>query len=271
MLRVEQRLNSKEIFIDSHAHLDQLNEKVDHIIAQSRRENVKYIVNVGYNLQSSEFSAYVSKNYLEVFGSVGIHPHYADLGEVNDLQSIVEKYSDNSKIIALGEIGLDYVKSETTKNEQFETLEQQLSIAQNWNLPVIIHNRSADEDILSIIDNYSSVKGVFHCFSSDKSFARKILDRGFYISFAGNITFPKNDSLREVLKWIPIEFILLETDAPYLSPQIFRGKENHPINVKYIYELAVKLKNMSIEEFSQVVYNNFINLFLRGKDAVNNG
>lgn len=258
-------------YIDSHAHLNLINEKVDDIILRCKEANVNYIVNVGYDINSSEFSINLSDKYTTVFGSIGIHPHYVDSVQFNDIRNLIEKNINNKKIIALGEIGLDYVRSTTQKSKQFEVLDYQASLAQTNNLPVIVHNRSADNDILSILDNYKNLKGVFHCFSSNKEFAKKVLDKGFYISFTGNITYPKNQNLREVVSWTPIESILLETDAPYLPPQILRGRENHPINVKHIYETVADIKNIDIENLSQIIFNNFINLFLKGREIAIDG
>ncbi len=259
------------LFIDSHAHLNIINEKVDDIILRCKEANVNYIVNVGYDIQSSEFSINLSDKNTTVFGSIGIHPHYADSVQFDDLKNLIEKNINNKKIIALGEIGLDYVRSTTQKSKQFEVLDYQLNLTQTNNLPVIIHNRSADNDILTILDNYKNLKGVFHCFSSNENFAEKVLDKGFYISFTGNITYPNNQYLREVVGWAPLNSILLETDAPYLSPQILRGKENHPINVKHVYETVANIKNIDIEELSQIIFNNFINLFLKGKEIAIDG
>jgi len=270
---VEQKLNNN-IFIDSHAHLNLLSEKIDITLTRCRKENVKYILNVGFDVQSSEFSATITKNYTDVLGSIGIHPHYVDSANVSELECFFKKYLDNldnSGVVALGEIGLDFMKSKSPKDKQFEIFEYQLNIAESKNLPVIIHNRLSDKEILEIMDNFPSLRGVFHCFSSDRKFAEKVLDRGFYISFAGNITFPKSNDLREVLKWIPLESILLETDAPYLSPQALRGKENHPVNVKLIYDLVASLKNISLEESALKLYTNFSNLFLKKKGSTHNG
>ncbi len=259
------------LFIDSHAHLNLINEKVNDIILKCKEESVNYIVNVGYDLQSSEFSISLANNYPFVFGSIGIHPHYVDSVKIDEIENIIERNANNKKIIALGEIGLDYVRSTTPKNKQFEVLDYQLSLAQTNNLPVIIHNRSADKDILPILSNYKKLRGVFHCFSSDKDFAEKVLDKGFYISFTGNITYPNSQNLREVVSCMPLNSILLETDAPYLSPQILRDKENHPMNVKYIYEAVATIKNIDMEELSQTIFNNFINLFLKGKEVTIDG
>ncbi len=260
---MEQELNNKPLFVESHAHLNLLNEDLKTTVDKCRRENIKYILNVGYDLQSSEYSYLIAKRYNEIFCSIGIHPHYINSVNLDELDKILGKLI-SAGIVALGEIGLDYIKSNAKREDQIKYFERQLSIAKCKNLPVIIHNREADNDILSIIDKFSSMRGVFHCFSSDKIFAKKVLDRGFYISFAGNITYPKNEELRNILKWIPIDFLLLETDSPYLSPQPLRGKDNHPTNLKLIYELAARLKEVSIIDLSERIYKNFLNLFLKG-------
>ncbi|MBP8707521.1 MAG: TatD family hydrolase [Caldisericia bacterium] len=267
-MSLDQRLNDMPLYIDSHAHLNLINEKIDDTISKCKEAGVNYIVNVGYDLSSSEFSINLANNHKPVFGSIGIHPHYVDSVQINEIENIFKRIIYNRKIIAIGEIGLDYVKSTTPKSKQFELLDYQLNLVLTYNLPVIIHNRSADNDILSILDNYKNLRGVFHCFSSNKEFAKKVLDKGFYISFTGNITYPNSQQLQDVVSWVPLDSILLETDSPYLSPQILRGKENHPVNVKHIYETVAIIKNIDIEELSQSIFNNFINLFLKGKEEV---
>lgn len=259
-----QKLNNNPLLVDSHTHLDLLNENPEDTLNKCREANIKYMLNVAYNLNSSEFSYSIAKTYEEILCSVGIHPHYIESVNLNELGKSLDNFLNNNKITALGEIGLDYAKSNSSRNNQIKYLENQLNIAKNKNLPVIIHNREADEDILNVIDNFcSTIRGVFHCFSSNKTFAKKLLDRGFYISFSGNITYPKNEELRSVLKWVPIDCLLLETDSPYLSPQPFRGKDNHPLNVKLVYELSSSLKEINIFELSQRIYENFSNLFLK--------
>jgi TatD DNase family protein len=263
---VEQQLNNIS-YIDSHAHIDLIKDSPDNIVTSCKNNNIDYIVNVGFNYKSSLFSINISKKYPGIFSSIGVHPHYVDINELSEIKILLQNNINNEKNIAIGEIGLDYVRSLKSKEEQKKYFEIQLQLAVDFNKPVIIHNRNADDDIIEIIDNFKNIKGVFHCFSSDIEFAKKILNMGFFVSFTGNITYIKNDTLREVIKYIPVNRLLLETDSPYLSPQNIRGKENNPCNVKFIYNYVAELLNIDLAYLSNNIKVNFFNLFERNNYA----
>jgi TatD DNase family protein len=263
---VEQQSN-KISYIDSHAHIDLIKDSAFNVISSCKNNNIDYILNVGFNYKSSLYSINLSLEYPSIFSSIGVHPHYVDIKELNEIKILLQNNIKNEKNIAIGEIGLDYVRSLKSKEEQKIYFEEQLQLAEDFNKPVIIHNRNSDDDIIEIIDNFKNIRGVFHCFSSDIEFAKKILDKGFFVSFTGNITYIKNDKLREVIKYIPINRLLLETDSPYLSPQNIRGKENNPCNVKYIYNYVTELLNVDLALLSNSISNNFFNLFERSNHA----
>jgi len=259
---VDQLLNNTR-YIDSHAHIDLIKGDKDDIISMCINNNVEYILNVGFNSQSSVFSTNLSNQYNNIFSSIGIHPHYVDSIELEEIKRIFENNINNNRLLAIGEIGLDYIKSNKSKNDQIKGFETQLQIASENNLPVIIHNRNADEDVINTINNFKNIKAIFHCFSSNIEFAVKILNSGHYISFAGNITYIKNDYLRDVLAITPLERLLLETDSPYLSPQNLRGKENNPVNIKYIYSFVSEILNLDLNYLIKNIYNNFFRIFER--------
>jgi len=184
---------------------------------------------------------------------------------VDTLEKIIvkKKLPGNFKpITAIGEIGLDWHWNYGTKKQQMELFEAQIQLADKYKLPVLIHNREADQDILNILkQNSLNSRGILHCFSSDYETAVKLIDMGLYISFAGNVSYKKNSVLREVASKIPVESILLETDSPYLSPQQVRGKPNHPGHIAYTYETVADCQNIPLKEFINSIKNNFKSLF----------
>ena len=167
----------------------------------------------------------------------------------------------NEKVVAVGECGLDYYRNRVEKKVQIEVFEKQLEIAENFKKPVIIHCRQAEEDVYKILDGHKNIKGVIHCFSSSVEFAEKFLQLGFYIGIDGPVTYPNAKVLREVIKMLPLEKMLLETDSPYLPPQNFRGKRNEPSYIKYIAEKIAEIKNMPVSEVSQITDKNAKKLF----------
>jgi TatD DNase family protein len=164
-------------------------------------------------------------------------------------------------ISAVGEMGLDWYRGQDHRAEQISVFESQLALARREDLPVIIHNRDADDDVLACLDAYPGVTGVMHCFSSTRSFAVECLDRGFSISFAGNVTYKRSESIREAARTVPDDRLLLETDAPFLAPQVVRGETNHPGYVRYVYDFVADLRGVAVEELIDQVARNFRTLF----------
>jgi len=240
-------------FIDTHAHLNfsDYDKDRDEIIASAFKNGVKYIINVGTDLKTSKESISLSKKYDRIFATVGWHPHDAESYDENELLKLL----DNKKIVAIGEIGLDYYRNLSPKNIQKEVFEKQIKVAIDKNLPIIIHDRNAHNDVLGILKKYNPKMVVFHCFSSDYSFLYEVIEEGWYVSFTGNVTFKKGEYY-SIIKDIPDDRFFVETEAPFLTPQPFRGKRNHPEYVRYIIETIAEIKQQTPNEIAQITTQN---------------
>jgi len=198
----------------------------------------------------------LSENYEELYATVGIHPHNTNTLNEKTLDTLRE-LAANPKVVAIGEIGLDYYRNLSPKKVQKRAFETQLALAEELGLPVIIHDREAHEDILQALLRFrGKIKGVMHCFSGDKKMAQQCIDLGFRISFNGTITYPKNHQLREIAKWIDLESILLETDCPWLAPQEVRGKRNEPSFLPMIAREIANLKRISVDDLAETTTRN---------------
>lgn len=241
------------MFIDTHCHLDfpEFDVDRDEVIKRAREKGVTHIINIGSSLRGSVASFELAKKYEFIYAAIGVHPHEAD----NFNQEIfkeIEQLARSEKVVAIGEIGLDYYKNFSKAENQRPLFESLAGLAQDLNLPLVIHSREASVDTLKILKDAKVKKAVVHCFSGDEVFLKNCLDLGFYISFTCNITYKKAENLRALVKLAPLERIFLETDAPYLSPEGSRGRRNEPINVKYVAEEIARVKEISIEEVAQV-------------------
>ncbi|TAL68684.1 MAG: TatD family deoxyribonuclease [Bacteroidetes bacterium] len=249
--------------IDTHAHLnfDAFKEDIDEVIARAKSGGVECIIVPGVEPENLNSLLEFAKSRNEIYCAMGIHPHNAKEAGDEELK-LVEKNSDEKKVVAIGEIGLDYYYDFATPDEQKKIFSEQIKIAKKRNIPVIVHNREADEDIYNILNEEQdgNLKGVLHCFSSGVDFLEKALNLEFHVSFTGNITF-KKVNLDEVVKKAPMERILLETDSPFMTPVPFRGKRNEPSYVKYVAEKIAELKNITIEEVISMTTANAKKLF----------
>ncbi|MGM0437006.1 MAG: TatD family hydrolase [Bacillota bacterium] len=245
--------------IDTHAHLDfpRFDKDRKEVIKRAIDGGVKIIVNIGSSMTSSRNSVELSRRYKEIYSVVGIHPHNADSFNLN-VSKKLKKLSENKKVVAIGEIGLDFHYDNSPRKKQKQAFRAQLRLAKSLNLPVVIHTRDADQETLEILkeEKISEIGGIMHCFASDKEMAKEILDLGFYIAFGGLITFNNLNNLREVVKEVPINKLLVETDAPYLTPEPYRGKRNEPLYVKYVAEKIAEIKNLSLKEVAQKTTDN---------------
>jgi TatD DNase family protein len=251
------------IFVDSHVHIPLLNQAPAKVLNQCLEKNVKILLNVGYDFTSSCQSLDLSREHENIYASAGLHPHYVSEEQWDKLSNwyAQEQVNQNPRWMAWGEIGLDYVRSQIDRKVQQDFFDRQLCWAYEKKLPVLIHNREADQDVLHLITQYPGLKGVMHCYSSlDDTFADQVVSMGFLISFAGNLTYPASTHLRELVSRIPIESLLLETDAPYLSPIPYRGRENHPQNVVEMYNIVAKLRSIQVTELAQSLEKNFFHL-----------
>ena len=242
-------------FIDTHAHLDMLKQMTpDFAVKESIREGVKYIINIGSSLSGSRKAAEYSGLYPNVFASAGIHPHDVKGFSDNDISLLRQIIKENEKIVAVGEIGFDYFRNLSPREDQKKAFISQIELALQNDLPVVIHDREAHDDTLEILKSYAADKkfrAVIHCFSGSTGFALECIELGFYISFTGVITFPNAKALSETVREVPIERIFLETDAPFLAPQQKRGQENYPGFVKFIASRIAEIKDISIEEVAK--------------------
>ena len=245
-------------FFDSHAHYNDEKFEVDRdeIIGELYAEGITKITCPGYNIKSSQFAIDISRKYDQIFATVGISPNDIEDMEVEDLDKIYE-IAQNDKVVAIGEIGLDYYWNKENKEKQKEFFIKQIEIADKLNLPIVIHCRDAVMDILDILKNKAcpQKRGIFHCCMLNKELIKEAVKLGFYISFSGNITF-KTAKPEESVNEVPLDKILIETDSPYLAPEPFRGKRNDSGNVKLVAQKIAEIKNLSLEEIAKATYEN---------------
>ena len=247
-------------FIDTHCHIyyDKYQNDISDVINRANDKNIKHIICVGVDLESSEKSIILSDQYESVFATVGYHPHESKSAVDNYLYKMLELLK-HPKAVAIGEIGLDYYYKHSDKKTQIKVFREQLELAKDLDMPVIIHNRESDKDLYDNLKNSKINNGVIHCYSSDVKYANKIFDLGLLVSFTGILTFSK--SLQAVVKEIPLEKMMIETDSPYLTPIPFRGKRNEPHMVSLVAEKIAEIKNISIDEVANVTTETAKNFF----------
>ena len=252
------------MLIDSHVHLEmpQFDEDRKEVINRFLVNGVGLIINIGSSLENSKKAVELARKHKFIYATVGIHPH--DIKNANaQTYAEIETLLKNEKVVAVGETGLDYYKNYSPHNVQVEGFKRHIQIAKKHNKPIIVHCREAEDEVLSILKNDSAkeIGGIIHCFSGSMQFADECLNLGFYISFSGNITYPKAKNLREVVKIVPSDRLLIETDAPFLSPQSKRGKRNEPSFVQYVAEKVAELKILSREDVERNISRNIHRLF----------
>lgn len=247
------------MLIDTHCHLyKEYYGDIDNIIKLSKENNVMDYINNGCDAKSNIEVLKSVEKYPSVYGALGIHPEYFENYTLDDIKFIEDNLS-NPKIVAIGEIGLDYHYSKENKAEQIKLLELQLELAEKYDIPVIIHSREATEDTINTLKKYN-VKGVIHSFSGSLETARIYIKMGYLLGINGVITF-KNCNLKDTLKEIPIENIVLETDSPYLTPVPFRGKQNNPSHILDIAKFIGEIYDLSLEEVAKVTTDNVKKLY----------
>lgn len=252
--------------VDTHAHLDFSDFDHDREALLSELANAGIgVINIATDKDSLEKVDQLSRDNPLVWGAVGIHPTEVGPKSVLAIENIINHFSQlraaNSKIIALGEIGLDYFHSQEHVGDQKVVLQELLNYAKTDNLPVVFHCRNAYGDLLTILQRYPGLRGVIHCFSGNAEQAKGFLDLGLYLSFTAMLTYKANDALREIARDVPLEKLLLETDAPFLSPQSKRGERNDPRAILEIAELHSQLRNVSTEEILRQTTANATALF----------
>jgi TatD DNase family protein len=247
------------MLIDTHAHLDfkDFKHEVASVLSRARQRGVNKIINVGIDAKTSKDSVDLARRYPEIYAAVGVHPDSADTLDI-ETQNELMNLLNHEKIVAIGEIGLDYYYLKRSskyarcpsRDEQMFCFEQMLDLALETKLPVIVHSRESDADTLAILKSYKgALRGVMHCFSGDYAYAEKIIDLGFAVSFTGNITFKNaNPELLNAIKRIPIGSIMVETDSPFLSPEPDRGKRNEPANVIEVARKIAEIKDIPLAQ-----------------------
>ena len=244
------------MFIDTHCHIEKAGAQ--EYIENALKENVIYLFNASEDLKTSNENVQIAECFSNVFACIGVHPENVDNFNNEDIH-VFEIIIKNEKVKAIGEIGLDYHYGKENRGRQIEVFKMFLSLAERNNLPVVIHSRDAIEDTISILKNYK-VKGVIHCFSGSVETAKEYIKLGFSLGIGGVLTF-RNSKLHEVIENIPLEYIVLETDSPYLSPEPFRGRKNESKYIPIIAESVANYLNKSIEEIEEITTKNAIRIF----------
>ncbi|RFB10965.1 TatD family deoxyribonuclease [Bacillus sp. HNG] len=252
------------MLIDTHAHLNaiQYQEDLEEVIERALSEGVERIVVVGFDRETITRAIELADQYEFIYATIGWHPVDAIDMTDEDL-TWIEELSAHPKVVALGEMGLDYHWDKSPKDIQKEVFRKQIALAKKVRLPIIIHNREATADIIEILqeENASEVGGIMHCFTGSIEVAKQCIDMNFYISFGGPVTFKNAKKPKEVAAEIPLDRLLIETDCPYLTPHPFRGKRNEPSYVKYVAEQIAELKGVSFEEIAQKTSDNAMRFF----------
>ena len=251
------------MLFDTHAHLDdaRFDEDREQVIRKLRAQGVELVVNVGADMKGCENSVRLAEQYDFIYAAVGLHPYDAQDMTEADL-GLIQQLAGHKKVVAIGEIGLDYHYDEADKEKQKLWFYRQIKLAEELNLPYIVHDRDAHADCLDIIRRSGYFRGVMHCYSGSVEMAKELLDLGFYISFAGPVTFKNGKKAKEVALDLPMERLLIETDCPYLSPEPHRGERNDSSKVRFVAETIAELKGMSVEELSRITYENGKRFFL---------
>ena len=247
------------MLIDTHCHLDfsQFDSDRAAVIKRATDNKIDYLINIATDIDSSFRSKDLADKFSSVFFTIGYHPHYADKfnkDDIGKLDSLVE----NKKLVAIGEVGLDYYRNLSSRDKQKEAFREFFRLAKKLDLPLIVHCRESQTDIYSILkDEFSDFrKVVFHCFSGPEDFMDRCLELGAMFSFTANITYPKAMKLKILVRKIPLEKIMLETDSPYLAPQKFRGQRNEPSYVHFVAQELASIKNTTFEEIATTTTQN---------------
>jgi len=258
------------MLIDSHAHIDlaTFDRDREQVFARARQGGVRAVINVGLDAESSRASLEMVKQYDDVFSTVGFHPHEASGMKDGDLKTLAELARDD-RVVAVGEIGLDFYRNLSSRRSQEQAFRQQLDLAVELGLPVVVHCRQAHPETFNILSDWvrSTLsagrlrRGVMHCFSGDIELAQRYIEIGFYISLAGSVTYPSAGELVQVAREIPLDRLLLETDAPFLAPQAYRGKRNEPAYVALIAEKVAQVRGVPREAVAEAAAKNTISLF----------
>lgn len=253
------------VWIDTHAHLDKIKSDTSDVIQRAKEASVHRIITIGTQREDWDNVVSISGKWPEVYGTLGMHPHTAESFN-QDCESFLKENLKRERIVAVGEIGLDYYYEHSEKEKQKKVFDLQLGLAEEFGLPVEIHTRDAEEDTINILSSYKGkVRGLLHCFTGSYDLAKKALDIGFNISFSGILTFKNSKNLRDVCKKIPLNRMHIETDSPFLAPQPHRGKENQPSWVTCVADAVSEIHNVEQKTLSAHLIQNTLDVFKRIK------
>ncbi len=256
------------LLVDTHAHLDagEFDADRDEVITRARDASVSTIITVGTGVESGHRSTELAEQYQGILAVIGIHPHAASTATEADITAIA-RLAKHPKVVAIGEIGLDFYRNYSPRDSQFRTLKWQLDLAARLGLPVVIHCRQAHEEMLNVLRDWTArhkerqSPGVIHCFQGDTRTTRQYLEMGFYLSLGGYITYPANSNAHDVIRSIPADRLIVETDCPYLAPQHYRGRRNEPAYVRYTAEELARIRGVPFETIAQETTENARRLF----------
>ena len=248
------------MFVDSHCHLSKEDyEDIDKVVNNAKNAGVNYLIASGYDIKHNEETIDITSKYDNVYLTLGYHPSEANVITDTDINNLKEQIKSNKKVIAIGEIGLDYHWEKDNKEKQKELFKKQIELAKELNLPIVVHSRDAFQDTYDILKE-TNHRGVIHCFSGNIENAKMYASLGYYFGIGGVLTF-KNTNLRETVKDMPIDRILLETDSPYLAPTPYRGEQNEPKYIPIIAEELAKVYDKTIEEIATITSRNVCDIF----------
>jgi TatD DNase family protein len=252
------------MLIDSHAHLEmpEFKKDLEAVIQRAKESGIEYIFTVGTEKKDWKRALEIANSYLSIYAILGVHPHNAK--EIDDqTYPMLKELCRSGKVKAYGEIGLDFFRNLSPRDIQLKRFREQIGLAKELGLPIVVHDREAHQETLGILKSEKAEEcgGIIHCFSGDFEMAKVCIDMGFYISIPGSITFKNAAGLREIVKKIPLEFLLVETDAPFLTPVPFRGKRNEPSYVRYTAQKLAEIKNIPFEKVAEVTTENALRVY----------
>jgi len=252
------------MLIDSHAHLEmpEFKRDLEGVIQRAKESGVEYIFTVGTEKKDWERALEIANSHPSIYAILGVHPHNAK--EIDDqTYPRLRELCRNGKVKAYGEIGLDFFRNLSARDIQLKRFREQIGLAKELGLPIVVHDREAHQETLEILKSEKGEEcgGIIHCFSGDYDMAKVCIDMGFYISIPGSITFKSAESFREIVKRIPLESLLVETDAPFLTPEPFRGKRNEPGYVQYTAQKVAEIKGVSFEKVAEVTTENAMRIY----------
>jgi TatD DNase family protein len=246
------------MLVDTHAHLQwaSFDKDREKVLIRARKAGVECVVNIGFDVDGSRKAIELAEKHEGLYATIGVHPHNANQFN-RSVYETLRTFSKRPKVVAIGEIGLDYYRNLSSREAQKKAFETQLLLAEELELPVVIHDRDAHDDVLGMLSRFKGkISGVMHCFSGSREMAEKCIKSDFYISIAGPVTFPKSHKLHEIAKRIDLNKILLETDSPWLAPQEMRGKQNEPAFLPFIAKKIAELKGISVDELAEATTQN---------------